>query len=686
MHISRLFYCAVVATLVLTGCDGKELGSGLDGDNSLACNQCHGSQDNAAPPQVTASGDGVDHELLAGAHQAHLAGALMGRPVACEECHKVPEDAFDEGHNNKVVEVTFSGFAANDGAVPSWNKEAGNCSSTYCHGSTLSGGKLTAPGWLASCDACHGFPPESYGDPAQEHTADTNCFACHLEAVSAEGEVDFDGSSHPDATNCDACHGFPPPEPHPVSDTCFTCHRDTVGEDGKLLADGTHLNGELEASGPHPEGYASPDKHGTVFNDFGLGSCSECHGEDLKGGTSGVSCDKCHGEIFTSCTFCHGGVDNDTGAPPADLAGNNDTIIDSVGSHTSHLDLGADWHKKVVCADCHQVPSSILDDGHADGGHGDLTFGDLAMKGELEPEFEGGNCSSVYCHGATLSGGEHTDPLWSQVDGTLKTCTSCHGNPPPDPHPQNDKCHSCHGDVILEDGTFKAPEKHIDGELSATGGHPDGYESPTLHGADFLAQGPASCTECHGAALDGGTAAVSCDKCHKDWQVNCTFCHGGTDSFTGAPPVDMAGNIETTFVGVGAHTAHMLDEPGWHKPISCSECHVVPANALSPGHMDGEAKLTWGELASEEGTPEFNGKTCSSLYCHGEDLGGGGNVLPDWTKVDQDEVFCGSCHTLPPGDGHPDNDNCNMCHGGVINEDNATFKAPEKHINGDKDF
>ena len=44
-----------------------------------------------------------------------------------------------------------------------------------------------------------------------------------------------------------------------------------------------------------------------------------------------------------------------------------------------------------------------------------------------------GTCASTYCHGSTQLGGAHKVPVWTQVDGTQKTCGSCHGDPPPAP-------------------------------------------------------------------------------------------------------------------------------------------------------------------------------------------------------------------------------------------------------------
>lgn len=48
------------------------------------------------------------------------------------------------------------------------------------------------------------------------------------------------------------------------------------------------------------------------------------------------------------------------------------------------------------------------------------------------------------CHGAVEKGGSATAPKWTQVDGTQVTCGSCHGLPPPAPHPEGTNCASCH--------------------------------------------------------------------------------------------------------------------------------------------------------------------------------------------------------------------------------------------------
>jgi len=264
---------------------------------------------------------------------------------------------------------------------------------------------------------------------------------------------------------CDTCHGFPPPEPHVQLDDCNACHEETVNKDGTLnVQSGAHDNGTVESSTMHPEGYAAMEKHGLTFDKFGIVTCNGCHGEDLEGGIVGVSCEQCHPGFGTNCTFCHGGTDNQTGAPPADLQGNTTSFNDAVGAHTAHLTEDSDWHKAIACTECHVVPTSILDEGHADGGHGDLTWGPLASAQGTEPAWEIGLCESSYCHGATLTGGTVHSPQWSAGPEGQADCGACHGLPPEGgPHANADDCSVCHSTVMDSATTFKDPDLHING-------------------------------------------------------------------------------------------------------------------------------------------------------------------------------------------------------------------------------
>lgn len=276
------------------------------------------------------------------------------------------------------------------------------------------------------------------------------------------------GDGIDDTPECDTCHGNPPASPHPESAECYACHGETVKEDGTIDAEGGfHMNGTTDLDSPHPEGYAAPDQHGVEFNTDGASGCTSCHGGDLTGGTVGVSCEQCHPSFRTNCTFCHGGVDNDTGAPPEGVFGEAATDEIAVGAHTAHLAAEPSWHKEFGCTACHEVPADALDAGHIDGtvGH---SWGELATAGSAVPVWDGTSCSGVYCHGVKSSGGTQTAPEWTTVDGSQSTCGACHGLPPTENHPPMDDCSKCHGCVADEDQAIR-PEGapfHIDGKVN----------------------------------------------------------------------------------------------------------------------------------------------------------------------------------------------------------------------------
>jgi predicted CxxxxCH...CXXCH cytochrome family protein len=329
------------------------------------------------------------------------------------------------------------------------------------------------------------------------------------------------------------------------------------------------------------------------------------------------------------------------------------------------------------------VPTSYADPGHVDSlPPADVSFSAIAKTNGANPTWTGTTCTGSYCHGATLDGGKHTAPSWTTVDGTQIACDSCHGNPPGGTHPPSTDCASCHTAVINADGTFKAPELHINGKVELNSLHPAGYAAADKHGADFNS-GVVSCTSsnCHGDTLLGASGP-SCNKCHSGWQTKCNFCHGSATDPSGAPPASVSGATATSNRAVGAHQAH-LKSSTWRAPLSCNQCHKVPATLFAAGHLGASpAELTFSGLAVTDGaTPSFNGTTCSGSYCHGATLDGGQHTAPTWTKVDGTQSSCSSCHGDPPGGTHPQNTSCSSCHGAVVDASKKII-APNLHING----
>lgn len=336
---------------------------------NFACDACHGSDGDPAPPRDLAGNDGVT-ALGVGAHRVHLSGGAVGRALACGECHQVPAKYGDPGHvdSDPPAEVVFSGVALSKQRNPSWQRQARTCNDAWCHSPSA---PAASPQW----------------------TSDTGRLACT------------------------GCHAMPPPAPHVQMKACGRCHADVVGEDHvTITARSKHVDGKVDVAVP----------------------------------------DKCNG--------CHGGAND---APPSDLSGSSSTSSPGVGAHQAHLTSNG-RSRVVPCAECHVVPKAVTDPGHLDSsGPAELAFGGVAQTAGAAPSYANGVCGKSYCHGAAFpggapSGGKHTAPKWTVVDGSQAGCDGCHALPPPAPHVQSTACWFCHKNV---DSTLKFlfPDTHVDG-------------------------------------------------------------------------------------------------------------------------------------------------------------------------------------------------------------------------------
>jgi predicted CxxxxCH...CXXCH cytochrome family protein len=611
----RSALAALTAALALSACESRvrpidELGGAV-----TACATCHGDPARvaadpllrAAPPR-SPSGEGV------GAHLAHLAGGTFRAPLPCAECHYVPTL---NAHADGSADVPMPGLAAADGASPSWSAASATCSGVYCHGATLGGGPAETPAWSSTADL-----------------------------------------------TCSSCHGLPPPAPHPAGTSCGGCH---AGYTASAVNAETHLNGVVNASGGHPDGYAAPAEHGGDVNAGGLDSCQACHGAALDGGSSGVSCNACHGGTAwqTSCTFCHGDVASGRASPPLDTQGLALRTNVSVGAHAAHV--GATRAAPLACTECHpsRAGSNVLADGaHVDGdGIAEVAFGTRAGASAdyTRASDTSATCSSVYCHGTANT------IEWTST--AALGCGACHGAPPSGDHPPSTSCGDCHegyGPASVN------PVTHVDGTVQSSSGHSAGYASPTVHGREVNRVGLASCKSCHGTGL------ASCNACHGStaWQTSCTFCHGDAASGRASPPLDTQGLALRANVSVGAHAAHVATT--MTAPLACTECHPDRAgsNVTTDGaHVDGDG-IAEVELGARAGASAAYSRTsgtsatCSSTYCHGT-----ANTV-EWTSTTA--LDCTSCHGSPPAAPHTASTSCDGCHAGYT----RTSVNPATHVNG----
>ena len=573
--------------------------------SAAACDSCHGSGGQAAPPRDLA-GNLVTTARGVGAHRSHLRTSTWRAPIACADCHLVPATIDSPGHRDTPLpaELTFGPRARADGATPSF--DGATCTGAYCHGATLRvGGTDTTPTWTrvdgtqAACGTCHGLPP---------------------------------GGGHPPVTGA-------------IPAACATCHDAVIAADGSFANPALHVDGVVEVKS--------------------------------------LTCDACHGG---------GGLP----APPRDVSGAVATTARGVGAHQSHLRTST-WRATIQCTECHRVPATVLAAGHFDTPlPAELTFGPLARADGAAPSFDGARCTSAYCHGATLlPGGSNRAPAWTTVDGSQAACGTCHGLPPGGSHPAvgapvPQACGMCHPAVVSLAGAFVGPQLHVDGVVEVTAVHPTGWAQASAHGAAANNSGLTACQTCHGADLRGGMSAVSCTSCHADWETRCTFCHGGVDDQSGAPPAGVDGELARSTVAVGAHTLH-LGATTIHAAWTCERCHVTPTSALSPGHIDGDgrAEVRFDAL-NPTGTYAAATATCAASHCHGNGRTDAGTAT--WTT--DPVITCASCHndaTTPSTSFTMSGQHrlhvktrgiaCQECHSTVVNATNAIIGLP-LHIDG----
>jgi hypothetical protein len=345
----------------------------------------------------------------------------------------------------------------------------------------------------------------------------------------------------------------------------------------------------------HPDRWIAT--HPDAYRSEGGGTCSECHGHDLLGGISTVSC-------FSAShnnQGCHEGGPG--GHPP--------------GWRALH---SADPSKAATCAPCHDNSSNNLapncfDNSLCHGPKAGHPPGWLSAHKQSNPSLAS-SCAECHqnragtpgCFNNTLCHGtKNAHPAgWLQShsgsnQNQASVCAACHQSAAGTPgcfnntlchgaksaqHPAGwrtahqstspagaSACAGCHPNI----GTptcFTNTSCHGGG-----GGHPAGWAAGSQHGtaaksAPGGASGFVSCQACHGAGLDGGSSLQSC-------QIN-SGCHGW-----GAP------HASTGWRGGGG--SHKTTNVG--NVSVCARCHNVsaPPSGTTCSHNDGAAGQCHGD-------------------------------------------------------------------------------------------
>ncbi len=490
------------------------------------CTHCHGDSARetsnllkAAPPSDT-FGNTEQRFPSVGAHALHLTANARHEIVSCSECHRVPTDPNDDGHNDGVTQIVFGPIAKGDGGQPKYDPASRTCTNSGCHGAVS--GVWTRPRLDEQlCGTCHSLPP-----PAP-HPRAGSCAACHGEVVGA-GNVITVPALHVNGVvdvveaSCNACHGSTdggaPPRAvdggtertHPGVGA-HTAHLSGGTASKPVACDACHLVPQRAVTMSHPNGGPAEVLSTVGWNRTSEQCTNACHGlPDAGGGTSprwtaldaGVGCSSCHaapppaphpsvsrcalchpsetdgtpsrtshvnGRLDVTqpvlCNACHGSSTNE--APPRDLSGSQDTTRIGVGAHQSHL-VGRGMARRVACDECHVIPATVVAPGHLNGVN-DIRFQGVARANQAVPSYTQPTCRNTACHDisnytVTPGGGTATAPSWTVVDGSQRQCTSCHAMPPPMPHVARQDCWACHLNAA-PDGGFVRADLHVNGRV-----------------------------------------------------------------------------------------------------------------------------------------------------------------------------------------------------------------------------
>jgi predicted CxxxxCH...CXXCH cytochrome family protein len=272
---------------------------------------------------------------------------------------------------------------------------------------------------------------------------------------------------------------------------CSTCHP----VPGDVVIGGLHGNGGVEivfdaalvgaeasydrttqtcAVGCHDRGGARPLPRWSETTPVG---CGDCHGSPPSGHFPGA-CNRCHAEANATGTalaaghlHLNGNVDLGDGSGRCGAChGSGDSPWPSTGAHAAHQ--SPTLSAPIDCANCHVVPTTVIDPVHLDGTT-HVTFSQLAAARGSSPSWDGARCADVACHGAHLAD-PGAVPRWGDTSGAEGACNACHGIPPSGHTPSIDCSRAdCHGAEVTTgaDGlpsiSLAGRALHIDGVVES---------------------------------------------------------------------------------------------------------------------------------------------------------------------------------------------------------------------------
>jgi predicted CxxxxCH...CXXCH cytochrome family protein len=288
---------------------------------------------------------------------------------------------------------------------------------------------------------------------------------------------------------------------------CADCHgSDLLGGISNVSCTSCHLGGVTNI---HPAGWLGDacSNHGSYALTNGTGGCATtyCHGTSLGGvPQSGPSCTSCHPTIPTSsrCGTCHG-------IPPAGTA-----YPDTAGKHAAHLALNG-----VTCTTCHDRSC----DQHLNDSvevQFDAAYNARSAAASFTTSSASKTCSGVSCHG-----GPRTQTLAQMQQAPPQSAAA----QTPDWYTGSisvgSQCSMCHIYGTAEYNSYSSGRhyKHLGGDGVIYAGCLDCHDAIKLSNASF-----------HFANLNtpvtsAGTASASINSWLNYNGITCTYaaCHSG---------------------------------------------------------------------------------------------------------------------------------------------------------------
>jgi predicted CxxxxCH...CXXCH cytochrome family protein len=556
--------------------------------------------------------------------------ALTASTNVCEVCHHKTK------YHRYSSNSTYSGTT-----FVKTHENRSDCMTCHAH----------KAGFMASCDSCHGSPPNSSvaGGPngMAKDGSNTTGFASPGAHVVHAGDPLLGNQG----MACAVCHNGNSTPSHPSQTVQLGFAVNNSTWNAKFVGSNSASYGSYSGTAiTAPFTYASSDAGTKVITNAGArNSCNVyCHGAWANAnGTTNPRWTA--GSTDAACGTCHGASNS---RPPL------------TGSHIQHT-ATTTGNYGFSCSKCHTVVTGA-GDGHVNGsvqwrlstgsnlvGISGFTpqyrTGASGGTGTVAPSGSFGNCTNIYCHsagqgstGGAITSAEIASVQWGNFASV--TCGSCHkdmsnnATAPGDHvrHSQNYgySCGTCHKgysatSVITANHVNKTIFLSFSGQAAGTS---YGKTSPF---ATSLGYSNCSNSYCHSNGQSDNAQRAKYRTVSWGSALDCGGCHNNMATFANATS--------------GSHKLHA--QTGAY---TCDVCHgasygnaTVPRQVNST-HVNKKINLAWTGKAAGLAYSKYSASgfapakgyygTCSNLVCHG-----GAAVKIAW-GADTTRPECMKCH------------------------------------------